>query len=360
MKKIYTLFLGILPLGLMAQTMNTIESVEYDPVNQQWLVSNDNSIIAQDHFGNLSYFSQGVASADYGMEIIGNTLFVINSDAGQSVVGYDLTSGEEVMSLPLTGLQFANGMASDGDHRLWVSDFTGGKIYEIDVTDFNAPTLTQVVNFIMTTPNGIVYDGDNNRLLYVNWANSGPITAVDLSDYSTSTATSTNLSNCDGIDNDASGNWYVSSWSPTRITRYSNDFSTNEIITVPGLQFPADISYAQEVDTLAIPNVGTSEIILVGFGPSAIDEIQPENGFFTIYPNPITSQSAVEFKLYTSAQVNMRIIDAQGKIVAQLLDEELAPGKHRVMLAALNLEKGYYICTAETGGNVFLYPFLAQ
>lgn len=354
MKIIYAAILALLPSLMVGQTLNSIESVEYDPINDAWLVSNGGSIVSQDHFGNHTYFSEGVASAAYGMEVIDGNVFVIKGNG--SLAGYDLASGAEVLSLPL-GMTFANGMASDGVSRIWVTDYSSGKIAEIDVTDLDNPTSENVVNFITTSPNGIVYDGDNNRLLFVNWVN-GPVNAVDLTDYSTSEVTNTGLSSCDGIDDDNDGNYFISSWSPTRITKYSPDFASSEIISVPGLSMPADISYSKELDSLAIPNVGTSEAIIIGFGPTSIDDLPKENGFFSIYPNPVSDQTAAHFSLATSANVKMEIRDVQGKLITTLVEENLAPGKHRILFAGLNLEKGYYICNAETEGNVFLYPFL--
>jgi hypothetical protein len=357
MKIIYAAILALLPSLMVGQTLNTIESVEYDPINGAWLVSNNGSIISQDHFGNLTYFSEGTASAAYGMEVIGDNVFVIKSSG--TLAGYNLTTGDEVLSMSL-GMNFANGMASDGVSRLWISDFTGGKIAEIDVSDLDNPTMENVVNFITTTPNGIVYDESGNRLLFVNWASNAPVTAVDLTDYSTSDIINTGLANCDGIDDDNDGNYFISSWSPTRITKYSPDFASSEIISVPGLDLPADISYSKEVDSLAIPNVGTSEAIIIGFGPTSIDDLPKKNGFFSVYPNPITNQSAAHFSLATSANVKMEIRDVQGKLISTLVEENLAPGKHRILFAGLNLEQGYYICNAETEGNSFLFPFIVQ
>ena len=70
--------------------------------------------------------------------------------------------------------------------------------------------VTQIVSNTVSTPNGIVYDGENNRLIFVNWGSNAAIKAVDLSDNSVSTLTTTTLGNCDGIDNDSYGNYYVS------------------------------------------------------------------------------------------------------------------------------------------------------
>jgi hypothetical protein len=171
------------------------------------------------------------------------------------------------MDLNIPGASFLNGLGSDGGNRLWASAFNGYDIYEIDITSLSAPTYSMVADqtdLNNQQPNGIVYDGANNRIVFVNWGANAPIKAMDLTTYAVTTiVANTNLGNIDGIDRDAAGNWYVASWSPARITRYSNDFSSSEIITVAGISNPADICYANETDTLAIP--GNNQVLFVGF-----------------------------------------------------------------------------------------------
>ena len=122
--------------SLSAQ-LNNIESVEYDPVNLRFLVSNSNSIIAINQDGSMEQFGTN-AAASFGMEVIGNTLFVIQNNA---IEAYDLTTEDLISSLPISSAGFLNGMASDGVNHLWVTDFSNKKIHEIDVTDIANPCL---------------------------------------------------------------------------------------------------------------------------------------------------------------------------------------------------------------------------
>ena len=56
MKLTFALFMLMVPFFLKGQTYENAESAEYDPVNNQWLVSNGTNIIADDGEGNLSFF----------------------------------------------------------------------------------------------------------------------------------------------------------------------------------------------------------------------------------------------------------------------------------------------------------------
>ena len=331
-------------IGASAQTLGTIESVEYDNVYGRFLVSNVNSIVEVDGNGDeVAYFGTS-ATASYGMEVMGNTLFAIS---GTSIKGYDLTSGSQVTSVTIAGASFLNGLASDGGNRLWVTDFGAKKIYEISVADFSAPVY-ELIYTDTKTPNGITYDGANNRLVYVCWGGSAPVKSINLADYTVSILTPTSLTNCDGIDHDGDGNFYVASWSPTRITKFSNEFGTTQVITAPGLGSPADICYAEEIDTLAIPNSSLGTVTFVGFTPTAVQEEAMRNGEISVFPNPVNEASVIDFSLPVAGMTSVKIYDAQGRMVRELMNENVAQGQHRILLAGVELAEGMYWCEVQS------------
>lgn len=346
MRTLYTLFILLFSLSTMAQSLSGVESIEYDPINNRYLASSDNSsIVAISPNGALSYFGTN-ATADYGMEVINGILYVI---AGTSIKGYDMVNENEAVSLTISGAQFLNGMGSNGVDKLWVSDFNGYKIYEIDLSNLNSPSYQMVADQtdLGTTskPNGIVYDGYNNRILIAGWGSSAPIRAMDLSTYTVSTVvTNTGLGNIDGIDNDAYGNWFVSSWTPARITKYSNDFSSSEVITVPGISNPADICYSTETDTLAIP--GGNQVLFIGFENESVG-IEEEN--FELYRIHYHSGfPIVHFELTQEQFARMEIVDMNGRVVYTVLDGQQQKGPQTVVLSSIGLYSGAYICRMQS------------
>jgi len=342
MRKITSLLLlFICSISTNAQSLSGVESVEYDPINNRYLASSDGtSIVAIAPNGALSHFGSGL-TARYGMEIVGNTLFAISTT---HIKGYDLTSETPVMDLNISGASFLNGLGSDGGNRLWASDFGSKKIYEIDITNLSSPTYATVANqtdLNSQQPNGIVYDAANNRIVFVNWGNNAPIKAMDLTSYAVTTVANTTLTNIDGIDRDALGNWYVASWSPARITRYSNDFSSSEIITVPGISSPADICYAIETDTLAIP--GGNQMLFVGFeNPTVgITENSATAALRVIYDAGLPQ---LKFTLTQAQFVAIDLFDMSGKLVHKALEGVQSAGAHTVVLGAIGLPSGTYVC----------------
>ncbi len=345
MKYIFTFLLSLIVITSFGQSLQNIESVEYDHESQRFLVSNGNSIIEIDQStGELSFF--GNATASYGMEIMTDNLFTISNGL---ILGFDLANGDEVMSISIPGSGFLNGMASNGESTIWVTDFSNNRIYEIDVTDLENPTWELVVSNTNSTPNGIVYDGENNKLVFVNWGNNAPVKAVDLTDYSISVLTETNLGNCDGIDNDAANNFYVSSWSPLRISKFNSTFSgTAETIIAPGISNPADICYAKEIDTLAIPNSGNNTVTFISFDTSVdIEKVNSSLFNFQIFGNPVTEQSYLVFNCEKSSDVNLNLLDINGKIVKTLISNQSIIGEYTVLLNGIDLDKGIYFATLQ-------------
>ena len=336
MKKLYSLIASSLILSAVsAQSLSGVESVEYDPINNRYLASSDNSaIVAIAPNGGLSHFGSGT-DASHGMEVVDGKIVTID---GSRIKAYDLSTENEIFSQIISGASFLNGMASNGIDSIWFTDFSGKDIYAMDIN--NPSGYTMILQNLSVTPNGIVYDGTNNRCLFVTWG-TGTIRAMELNSYAVTTVVgSTSLSNIDGIDYDAQGNWYISSWSPARITKYDNAFSNSEIITVPGINSPADICYAPETDTLAIP--GGNQVLFVGFENSTVG-IEEENfESHQVYYN--SGYPIVKFELNQAQEVLMDIVDMSGRVVYTVIQGMQPNGAQTVVLSSIGLYSGNYVC----------------
>ena len=350
MKHFFLFLFCLISPFLYAQTLQSVESVEYDAIQNRFFVSNSNSIISRNNDGSLTYFGSGAASA--GMEVMGNTLFAIG---GASVRGYDLTTEEEVMSINISGASFLNGMTNDGDQNLYVTDFSAKKIHKINVANFSNPSSEVIVANTVTTPNGIIHDGTNNRLIFVGWGSNAKIKAVDLTDNSVSTLTTTPYGNIDGIDEDNDGNYYISYWSSgTKISKYDPDFANPPLtVSVSGLSNPADICYAKEIDTLAIPHSG-NQVSFIGFDPVSPvqEEILDESLQLSVFPNPLQENTRIKFYLKSASEVNLSLYNQQGKLLYVLMDGKQVNGTHHVLLKDLDLPKGISFAHLQINGEV--------
>lgn len=348
----------ICTISSFGQSINFVESVEYDASQNRFFYSNSSSILARASDGQLSFFSNQEANA--GMEVMGDYLFAID---GGTIRGFDLVTEDQVMSINIPGAGFLNGLTNDGVSTLYTTDFSNNRIHKIDVSDFANPTQEIIVSNTGSTPNGIIYDGDNNRLIFVDWAGSAKIKAVDLVDNSVSTIITTNVGSIDGIDDDNDGNYYISSWSPARITKYDSDFANPEIISTPFINNPADICYAKEIDTLAIP-VGSNGVVFVGFGvdtmATSITKLELEELEFNVYPNPVNDHSIIQFELKKSGRMNLSIYSSEGRLVKTLIAEQLPHGQHKISFSGINIPSGMYFLAVEKHGKRNSVPIIVE
>lgn len=355
MKKIlFCVFIFTASLS-QAQSLTAIEGVEYDPTNQIFLVGNGNNVVRM-HSDAVPQGTLGAAKSNYGMEVMNGVLFSI---VGSAIRGYDVTTGAQVMTHTLSGASFLNGMASNGVDKLWVSDFSAKKIYELNVADLAAPTSSIVVANTTSTPNGLTYDASNNRLVMVSWGANASIKAIDLATYTLSVITTTNLGNCDGVDHDSYGNYYVSSWSPNAITKFSNDFTTTSTVTVTGgVSSAADICYAEEIDTLAIPCTGNNVVKFVGFNPSFVLEGNTSEFQAYGFPTEVKDMYTVGFDLPQAVDVNIRLFDVNGRLVNEVIHQTFPQGNHQVVLTELPADSGIYFVQVWAGSHLSVVSFI--
>lgn len=282
MNRLYALLLAMLPLLAIGQSYNGPESAEFDYVNRRWLIGNTSShqILSRDSLGNLSVLVNSTTSGPYGIEIVGDTVFCCS---GGSIKGYLLSDGTPVYNLNVGG-SFLNGLTHDNAGNLFATDFSTKSIIRVHIA---SQTFAPVATSLPNTPNGIVFDGYNNRCVFVNWGSNAPIRAIDLATYAVTTVVTTTLGSCDGITRDAIGRYYVSNWSGQSIVRFDSAFAAPPATVVSGLSNPADIFYNVVDDTLAIPNAGNNTVTFYGF-PSAvgISNVMPEH-LVRMGPNPL-------------------------------------------------------------------------
>ncbi len=264
MRKLLTLLLASLSITVFAQSYSSPESVEYDLSHNRWLISCTGSSTIQQRSAS-GVISQFVSvTSPYGLEIMGDSVYVCSSGR---IKGFSLNTGAQGTNLQIPGAAFLNGITSDGVGNLYVTDFNGYKIYHVNIAGQYVSTFANLV--AAPSPNGIILDAPNNRLVFVHWGANAPIKAVSLVDSSVSTLVAgTGYGSIDGIARDASGNFYISSWGSQKIFKYDNAFTATGVAVVStGLNNPADIYYATSLDTLGVPNAGNNTVTFYGFAP---------------------------------------------------------------------------------------------
>jgi hypothetical protein len=340
MKSIFTLFAAVAFSALTAQTFSSPESVEYDVANNRWIVGNNgNGTLSAYTPPTSAVFSTGspMPTGPYGVEIMGNVAYCCD---GAYIRGYDLTSGMQTFSLNL-GAVFLNGLTTDGVNYLFATDYNSGqrKVYRIcpATNSFNQMcTVTQ-------QPNGIYYDGANNRCVIVTWGSSARFLAMSLADSTISTLVTTAYSNFDGVTRDLAGYWYATSYSGNTLIRWSPTF-TSPTVVMTGLNAPADIDINAAGDSIAIPNSGGTSVVFYTNITTGISMLTATS--FSLFPNPSSSDCTVTFN---APQFNSEAIltDSRGRVVRRIRFSG-----SNLLLERGDLEAGIYLLNVMTEEKV--------
>lgn len=278
--------------------LNGPESIDFDPVNNRYLIANSSNgkIMQRSSNGTITQFISGISPNPYGLEVVGTTVYAC---CGGKVLGFDLTTGQQVFSVNLSAT-FLNGITHDNSGNLFVTDFSAKKIYRIAIA---TQTFNVFAQNLIQSPNGIIFDEPNNSLVFVNWGNSAKIKKCSLADSSVTTILTTSYTNIDGIARKANGDFYISTWGTNSVYKYNNHFTDTPTLIVNGLSSPADIFYNDITDTLAIPNSGNNTLTFVGQSTASIEEMNL--GEIAIYPNPSANVLLIKSSKKTIARVEL-------------------------------------------------------
>lgn len=110
------------------------------------------------------------------------------------------------------------------------------------------------------------------------------------------------------------------------------------------------ISYPTEIDHIEIP---------VGF-TAGQTEVQENDIFFEVFPNPVESGMNVQFDLKEGGNVQFEIFDFQGKLVKSLQFSTLEVGVNTVELDLRDLSKGMYAIQLIVNETSYHRKFIKQ
>jgi len=330
--------------------LNNPESVVYDESNNRYLVSNcgNGKIIQIDSNGQQSYFNTELTYT-LGLHIVGDTLFVSSNEGPYSgIVGFLLSSAEIVFHVDIPEKQLLNDITSDNSGNLYITDCDANKIFKVHMSDM---TYSTMIDSGLGYPNGILFDEPNNRLLVLNCLLVGrPILAVDLGNLSLTTVVETGISSIDGLTIDNDGNYYFSSWSQDKVYRYDAAFTNPPEVFTSGHFDPADIFYNRMNNVLAVPNFSADTVEFIPAGSVRVNET-PITGQETIelYPNPFSNEVNICFSLTENVHTRLFIYNIEGKIMKELINNELRKGEHQITWNDNDLDPGVYIVSIISG-----------
>jgi hypothetical protein len=240
---------------------------------------------------------------------------------------------------------FLNDVTWDDSQYVYVSDTGTGMIYKIKTDDYTYSTLAVGIN----SPNGLFYDGANNRLICVPFIQNAPILAVSLPAGVVTSIRTTTLSNSDGIARNMLGEWYISYWGDNSVYRFNSDFSGDPVEVSSSQAGPADISFRTLNATGKVSNAteiqaNTGILVIPNFNGNTVNFLNLTNlsnyetevyipQYFSLkqnYPNPFNPNTTIYYSLLNESMVTIIIYDILGKEINQLISQRKPQGNHSV------------------------------
>ena len=361
MNNIYIILfcLAFSAICLCQNLLNNPESAVFDSKNNRYLVSNygNGNIIQFDSLGNQTYFNQDCNSLA-GMHLVGDTLFALDyQGANPGLVGLSLSTGDTIFTLHIAGMDYLNDITSDTSGNLYITDTYTNKIFKVKLSDM---TYTTFVDSGLNSPDGILFDEANNRLLVINsvMATNGPIEAVNLEDATMTTFIETGIAGLDGITRDNYGNTYVSSWHTDKVYRYDENFANPPEEIAGGYTAPGDIYFNKQDNILVVPDFFTHSVDFIPITYTEVGDVDYLPNDFRLmqnYPNPFNPSTKIEYRTRNSGHIEIKVYNVLGHEVATLVNEEKPAGKYEVEFSATGdltsgvyfyqLKAGYYIET---------------
>ncbi|MCF8331895.1 MAG: T9SS type A sorting domain-containing protein [Bacteroidales bacterium] len=327
MKKIYALLLlFVLSVSLIAQSYNNPESAVYDPVNDQYLISNagNGTIVAVDVSSHtLSNFITTGLNSPKGMCVTNNTLFVTDVTKVHII---DLSSGSISQSVTITDAQQLNDITTNGD-TLFITDMQASKIFYMTTSGSNG-LLSD--SWSLDSPNGILFD-NNNDLVVVSFVSNSPLQTIDRDDGIVNFEMGTAISDMDGLTQAANGTYYVSSWDVDAVLEFSSVMSppSSSDRAVNTAIDPADIYYDDQYDVLIVPLFSNNDVMFVDASNLSV----PEHNKDGIKAFPIPASKTIYFNIpdeHIAPENKAFIYNMEGK---QL--KEVALNKSKIGISGL-------------------------
>lgn len=333
-------------LNVFSQAYNSPESIEFDYANNRWLIANNsgNNILSRNSATGVVTVFAPCSGGPHGIEIVNDTLYV---NAGANIKLFNLNTGASLGTISM-GATFLNGLTHDNNY-LYSTDFSAKKIYRVNIAT-RAWSIFVTATGGTSSPNGIIYDQPNNRCVFVGWGSAAPIKAMDITTGAITTIITSTLGNCDGITKDGVGNYYISSWTGNKITKFTNTFTTPTTV-VTGLSSPAEIFYNVLTDTLGNTNSGSlnnTTYHYMGSSTGINEEAKKGNLNVSVNPNPIVKAAEINYILPENGKVIIQLYDIKGSLIKTIVDEEQTKGAQTTFFSKSNLAAGKYLLKIQT------------
>ena len=276
-------------------------------------------------FSEKGFFRKPVGSGTWTKVVSG----VIGNDYGTEVLGLTKIGTELYASTPVNGVY-----VSTDDGVTWTQKANNNFPSDGTIFPFNSNRLLSIGN-----------------TLYLK-SHAGLFSSADFGDNWTRIDQGFAANSIQCIYTDGS-NLYASLWGNDNAYYSTNGGNSWTDISAGLPQWV--VSFAMKNGTLYATTFGNSEVIIY----SGITDVEPGNNSlpskFNLsqnYPNPFNPSTKIKFSVPINSFVSLKVYDAIGREVAELVNEELQTGSYLVEFDGSNLSSGVYFYTLKAGNFV--------
>lgn len=294
-----------------------------------------------------------------------------------------------------------NGSTFDADGNLYIAEAGANRITKVTPAGVPSVFLTGITN-----PTGLVFDPEGN--LFIAQYQLSRISKLDTSGVLSVFMSGGGLNGPVGLQMDDDGNLYIGNFTDGRVLKrtpagavsviadlpgwlgfialagdaiYATGFQVHTIYRAPisgtgktvfagnGVagQADGDVSVATfngpngivaspDGDTLYVTDFNTRSVRVISglAGVSSVAECElPASGAqLGNHPNPFNPSTVLRYRVSMAGTVSLRVFDARGRQVAQLVDTHQESGPHEVRFDGKGLPSGVYFSRLEIGGVV--------
>ena len=236
--------------------LNGPESIAYDDVSKQFLVSNtlSKNIVSMSLNGQFTPFLKKGLQEPRGIIIYSHKLYVADK---ASIKVIDLDKAEIIDTINIPGALMLNDLAFTKQGVIYTTDTAGNSVYVIDTL---SNKIQKIANPLLQKPNGIIYDMPRDQMFVVCFREKSPILAISTLDNSISIFMDSVYSDLDGIAIDDLGRIYISSWGQNMIFEIPQE-QNRFLATFTDIEDAADILYYLPNNELIVPLFNKNKII---------------------------------------------------------------------------------------------------
>ncbi len=342
-KILFLLVFSVLSLShLHSQELASPESIVWDHINERYLVSNagDGLLRAVTQDGESSLFGLE-AKASHGLLVIGERLYACYRTTVRS---YDLRTEALVDVYTISGAKFLNGICTDRDGQLYLTDFTTKSIYQVSLDADGDMQSSFTWKNLDRIPNGIAYEAHGDEIIALSWGSDAEIFCIDRSSARIKMREPTGHDNLEGILIDGN-DIYISAWSPPAILHYEHGIAEGaEEMVVDELEKPTGLVLGRDGELLHLRS-DASEI--VGLAKASASDGRGALKM-SAFPNPVSVNSLVSYELVESGDVRISVYDCRGNLIEDLGTNRLEAGQHQFFYDRGGYPSGLYFIHIQT------------